>query len=1678
MPDVTDPHRGSPAEVLLAALADDVPGRDSLDRLRAALRRSLVGDDPAAALPRRLSVEPQARLTRGTAEAAGVEEPALRVFRRETPVKAPDLGLATPDWGRGAAVAESLGPFPGRDGRLFWFDFFPIVRLVPVYLAGDPLPAFLFNLHQRRPGPFSVHDALALLQAGRRYDLAAGSVWLRADLLAAAAPAGTYLGLRVDVGHLTFTQPVVAVGGKVTIPVGGRCAVELDLQPTAHAPGAGGRAGKDADAAKLTTPRTFSFVLAAGHAAVDGVGRAAWVLYGQGIDFDWRQGPAPAYEPLLNAVVVPMHASAPAVQPGPVASPFAGPVGRAKVHRAGWALPVAAIDVTHPTEAAGAGGLAVQTGDGLTLTWAGLQDGPVRLPAPWVVVWPGVVAVTDPHASNREAHQTLRLWKGDGSKFRSELALRYGDDFGVAYFASSAGAEVVTARAAVEARLDRPVDVKGTPLPVHTLGSLLALGFTDTLRLASVYDDNILVDALDPQATWPLDRGRAVSLAIRNALFTTTPVNSLFLFAELRDAEFVSRATLLLGLGLYGLLPTLPDPYASEVGAFRRLGRGSLRSGSVGQVLVADVAWTKADGDENPDAVASGFAFAPVGTQEVSFAAWAAAQEATRPGAAPAADSASFSSPPGGSDQGRWGPFFRRFDQEQFALLDVSSNADQMGVSFAWFEPARLNPDDLVFGQVFGPKGGATPPPAPAFPLEVRDLDLSAQARFVRAFTVPQLSWEPVVNLTQGTLADDPPVGFNLYPDDGGPTRILNDGVEVVPIAPLPVVDYLVRDFAGRVDGFTGALFALPFGLKAFAEFSRRNQFQPGVLPGAKVAVEHHGYEGGTLAGGLQLRVDAPPHPRQSPIFKGSTFQLDNVLRVDGSPAGAGTLGHSVGIVFNKEFFLDGNTGYKDRGVPLTRIDFSGYGASIFSHWDNPDAAIAATSQAHFDVLVGRTAHEVVQVRSLVYPWGIRVVRTITLFRTSSAHFYRFDAGWRAESAGVYDFRYNVYNNLTQVIPQPSPYTFHPGVVGGVFNVRNIRETTDVPPFRPTWTKKGGDSYVDDNGVLQTVLGKDRSTQVELQPLYFDADVKIEGATAGATKGLVPSKEMLGYVQLAPRGEPLPPELFALLLGQQFGALGGPVNCVVNVGGSGQLMRVARVDVNAAKDGAGKPIFVSAGRGSMVLPKDGSWSVVQHNQGTGEVSPVDPQATVPLVRRGRLDPASGKTDATDNDLFRLANPVDLVQAPSAATRNYGLLQSTGTQKALFRLPSFQKGVDQVLGAPPDFADAYRLVNSSGIFPLVQDALPLALGAFRTKILDEGYKLLDQADPNKVFEQVLPEGPLYLINEDFLKIYVEYAPKDKNGNKQGDGTVKYGFDAAAADLGKKWLAKVNDIGMVVDLGPLKRLMMIKGRFDAEKGATPGFVGPQLVFSDDLQPVIDILQILLSLSEGDYKAAFQKGLEVAMSNSAESWNYAFHARKEIPLVKFPPGPLYDAPTNPLKLEAHLAVGVYFNEAFQLTTDVNQLVPSAGAFLEFGGRLSVMCVSLAAATVYATGSVDLRTAADIKTGPSLRMKFGFGAEIVVGLPVVGDVSVLYMVGVEMDLNTSEVTVTGFLLFRGRAEILGGVVTVTIMIEAKGSVKRSIAQQRTDLVAQVTFGIDISIFLVINIHFSQSWQESRQIA
>src|SRR5690606_1782074 len=138
--------------------------------------------------------------------------------------------------------------------------------------------------------------------------------------------------------------------------------------------------------------------------------------------------------------------------------------------------------------------------------------------------------------------------------------------------------------------------------------------------------------------------------------------------------------------------------------------------------------------------------------------------------------------------------------------------------------------------------------------------------------------------------------------------------------------------FHGPADGFTGALFTLPFGLKAFAEINKNHA----THPDAGLRLNRERFRDVALTGALQIQVTAHKRQNESPIFIRGTLQFNNIVLPNGETTGTETLDSSVAEICNTEFFvLTG--GYGDRGVPLERIEFSGYGASTFSHWENPN---------------------------------------------------------------------------------------------------------------------------------------------------------------------------------------------------------------------------------------------------------------------------------------------------------------------------------------------------------------------------------------------------------------------------------------------------------------------------------------------------------------------------------------------------------------------------------------------------------------------------------------------------------------------------------------------------------------------------------------------------------------------
>ncbi|MEO6637150.1 MAG: hypothetical protein ABIN25_02665, partial [Ginsengibacter sp.] len=933
--------------------------------------------------------------------------------------------------------------------------------------------------------------------------------------------------------------------------------------------------------------------------------------------------------------------------------------------------------------------------------------------------------------------------------------------------------------------------------------------------------------------------------------------------------------------------------------------------------------------------------------------------------------------------------------------------------------------------------------------------------------------------------------GLMVYDNDGIPTKFSSESPYLVPIAPLPVTNHFLKEYHDKITPRKlHASFTLPFGLVAQADFSR-DEATDNAGTSASLTFNRPWFN--QFHGGLQMKAIAGKRKSAAPpaefkAFDGWTFQLSENIKwfLFGKPATGSTLGKTVRTIFNNEF----GPGQPQAKVPVEKMEFSGYGASMFSNWIDSSAAIAAVSQAKFDVLMGRTAHEVVQVRSVMYmaTGCVHVVRTITLMRSPNGYVYRSDSGWKAESDAFFDCSYKVSFENGATISVDEPFEFHPGAVLGISNVREIKDypSADAPPMTFTLNDTGLPSTPADMVNWKTILTINSPTdplEVDLQAVVFDADVHVENVKTGGVKDTVKggfrvmTKKMLGYVQLAPTGIMIAPKTFAELLTFQNGSLGGPVDAIIDIAGNDQRMLLARVDINAAKNAAGNFVFATAARGSLILPKDGSWSVVKHLRDTGDVKPVEEGQLVPLIK-----PNAKKVTFPGSDRYRIADPADIIK-PETGGHNYGVLQSTGTQKLLFNIPQFlppalNAGKKQLLSDNTYFADAYKLLNAKGVFPNVANALGLTAAQKSVDIIGEGMvKLLDAAD--KPFE--IPMGSLLPANYEYefinepgiVRIYAQYETKEEDKPPIG-GKLFLGINSAAA-LADTWKAAMGNISVAIDLGNdpfFKKILYVDGDFNASAGSDSKYGGPKLHFGKALQPMVDILAVLATLTGN----SFDDGMEVGMSNSPDNWEYKFNTSKEIPVIKFPtPEP----PNTPMKLEAGLKVGFYFNEVLNVSKDLSSNLPLCGAYIEFYARLEVMCFSLSAASVYAVGQANLGISGDTGRNLAVYMKFGFGVELVVGYPVVGNAHVLFIASVGMSLGTKALDVIAGLLFKGSVEICGGLVTVCIQIEAQGIVHKELTDGGACYcTVQVSFSIDVCVLWVIDIDYHDEWSESRQIA
>ena len=704
----------------------------------------------------------------------------------------------------------------------------------------------------------------------------------------------------------------------------------------------------------------------------------------------------------------------------------------------------------------------------------------------------------------------------------------------------------------------------------------------------------------------------------------------------------------------------------------------------------------------------------------------------------------------------------------QLALIDLSSSDHLFGVALEPMSelPAQIDADNRL-----------------AMPL-----------RHLRLLMQPQVHWEPV-DVIPNAAANAPVREQVLSRSQGGVSLVGARTETVVPVLPGQVGAQVIQ--AAQGTGPAAALFALPFGLRAFVRLERlqRRNRRSGME-----TLLHSPSFGGGLSAAMQLRLVAtgtlPRLPRPGALppmlapnrgMPGSMLQTDNLE--PGMPPTNGlpnVLTAAIAGMVNDSF---------DTKVPLHQADLSGYGLSAFSRWrldpsDNID--VAGVTQVRFDVTLGRTAYEVIEVRSRMLFAQCRMVRTIIMERRNSGHVKRFDSGWSAIDDGEFK-RY---------------VAFDTGVVTALRNIRRVR-ILDRP-----------------NIVIPGPL----PGPFEWQQVLFDADAQVIGLTAGGENGRVPIYDHPGYIQVRPvhRDEPPPPPNvqpfdvptladFEALLAAIGSPVGGPLDCAIRLGDT-LAMHLASLQVDRAVPDPGNIArFFVAVYGAPTLPRVPQWSTVRIDGKTQDVSPVDPRRGVPVVRR------------FDESRFVFIDPTDALTARPKA--RYGFLMSSPGSRVLYPQPTVQPtpggGPGQLLTDPPRVADAYALAQTSGAFPRPGFALQCnEAGAFAIAASDD-------------WTQLVPDFGVTLSAPDVAKGAEWGLVRQIDPNAR----IKLGLDTLLPAAPWAVAAQQPDLlKLTIDTFSKDPLFLLESAFADAAGALPGLAKPSLIYGDPLQALKDIINTL--------------------------------------------------------------------------------------------------------------------------------------------------------------------------------------------------------------------------------------------
>jgi hypothetical protein len=1520
---------------------------------------------------------------------------------------------SAPAWAAGMQVAKTLGPFEDGSGIPYWLHIFTVTTSLR-FAYGSAANVF---------GVFPVKTGIIIPPGPHKhFNLGQGSIWFRAPWFATGAPSDSFTGFQIQSGAIDFSVAVTVASGVVVIPAASTFQLSAQLAPN-PAPAPTNGPGADANHETVQTPVNIQIDFAANAAKLVSLDDSSLISYGTTVNLHWNnQQPAFA----SGQIAIPCDPDVATFSFSKVRSKLFLPSGSAAIAAAGWALPAPETTIANLGNADGAGYLYLGLGSGISAQWK-THDPLAAFDGVILEAAPGRLSIIAASSSVKSSSSLLELWDEKPATLnrKSTIEFIYPKPTSIVYLAS-ASTELLYSTGILNAYLDRPLEANGSRFPLTKMNAAIFL-FAETTQTR--------IFLLAAPNTKPSIYTKELSIAFKNALLGVQPPALLVFIGNLQaETNVVQQCRVALFFRAYWLLPTLPDPYAASFDTVQTV--RSQESANNSEILLTQIQW---NGAPTQPAIHLALAILTQANSGLGFLANVGAAREV-----------------GG-----------------YVLLDLSSRADLFGVKIALDNDQRGN-------QTLNAQGNA-----PVFGFA--GLSLAFNQALLATYALPQTSWEPMVS-------EETPNGVisaGIDAADGGPLVVHSSNFQqLVPVAPIPVLTSQVTNVAAGKPFH--ANFSLPFGLTARIEqLNQLVKTTNGLRPQFFVdlgafELNRPDFTDHNLRGGYQLTLISPSNTNP-PTVDQPDASFDGFTHVFPFPPG-GTpdlptgygytvLGQDVGKIFEGEFGHNG-TPIKD-GVPLRRIDFSGYGASIFSEWKDDKHNPPDIIKVQFSTITGRTGYEVVKAATILYPYCVRLVRTVTIQRKLAGWVDRKDSGWQAATPG--EFKFLTPDFLGHV---------HRGAVLGVYNVRNIRELDVVidnipgipgpnppppdppdptPPIPFTFRKVLFDAEIGIDSRLNVVSGGTVSN--------------VPGATTNPIT-LVPSRDIIGYVQLTPTFDPgIPHKDYSAHPAQirDLIAKAGPFTpdlpCVMAIASLGALpgvgLRCTTVEVNMATNGANSPAVAVAVRGAPQLPRDGAWGVGKRGSSEPAPSLLPPNASLPLVQ-----------NATDTTAWHFADTTDVLQLDNPGNL-YSFLQSTGTQKVLFERPTVpQAGVASggggnapgiQLPAPPNFGDMGALLNATGLFPDIANALSLNTGGVeQIENLASGLKY------KKVFTYPLDpttaSGAKQASLANLAGIFsldLAYADTSKGTSKPTVITLT--IDPTAAP---RWSISVTPLSLLVTIPTISSdpLLTIIAGYNSNPDPSlyiDGFIGDEntkphvtnlnVQFSGALaviQAVFSRIQAIASFLPGG-KAA---GLKIALSDG-----------------KLTVEDNFALPTLPLGLGELSGISLDLGLAIQLSP--------LGAGFTVGIGSPDNPFNWIVSPLAGNGLVDL----GLKNNkPNIDLQAGIGLALAIDLGIASG-SASIVIALNVDVNPPTITLMVLLTGQASVDVLDGLASASLTLTAgigvsidplpvPPNVKIKILPPEIDfpsetitMLATVSVGIHLTVCWVASVDWDGSWQFSQ---